>query len=129
MIIFLYASLLGFLYFVISISVIKARGKHQISLGSGSKDEIIHLVSAHNNFASYTPFFLLSFYLLENSGLNLYVLHLMGITFLLGRLFHFLTMKDKEATFKYRKAGMMMTLWPLIISSSILLTQYLKQFL
>jgi uncharacterized membrane protein YecN with MAPEG domain len=126
MTVFLYTGVLGFLYFVVSLSVIKARGQHQVSLGAGETGEILHLVSAHSNFASYTPLFLIGLYLLETGGLHLWALHGLGVVFLIGRVLHFLSMKDGEQNFKYRKAGMMMTLWPLIIMSSLLSYFYLE---
>lgn len=123
---YLYTALLGILYFIISLIVIKARGTHKISLGSGDSNEIIHLVSAHSNFSSYTPFFLFSLYLLEIAKVNFIILHTLGFVFLLGRFIHFLTMKNQEKTFKFRKTGMMMTLWPLIINSILLMFIFMK---
>ncbi len=113
----LYLGLLGLLYFWISIETIMARGKNKVSLGSGENNEIIHLVSAHSNFSSYTPFFLFSLFMLEHQTVSLYAIHALGVVFVLGRIIHFLTMRNQEKTFKYRKTGMMLTLWPLIIVS------------
>ena len=113
----LYLGVLGLLYFWISIETIMARGKNKVSLGAGENNEIIHLVSAHGNFSSYVPFFLLALYLLEQQTVSAYALHALAVVFVLGRVLHFLTMRNKEQTFKYRKAAMMLTLWPLIIVS------------
>lgn len=111
----LYVGILGLLYFWISIETIKARGANKVSLGPGQNNEILHLVSAHSNFASYTPFFLFSLFLLEYQTVSRYALHCLAIIFVIGRVVHFLTMRNQEKTFKYRKAGMLLTLWPLII--------------
>jgi uncharacterized membrane protein YecN with MAPEG domain len=62
MVVYLYTSLLGILFLVISFAVINGRRTHKISLGPGKSNEIIHLVSAHSNFSSYVPIFLFSFY-------------------------------------------------------------------
>ncbi len=113
----LYLGILGLLYFWISIETIMARGKNKVSLGAGENNEIIHLVSAHGNFSSYVPFFLLALYLLEQQTVSAYAIHALAAVFVCGRVLHFLTMRNKEKTFKYRKAGMMLTLWPLIIVS------------
>lgn len=126
MAIYLYTALLGFLYFYISLSVIKGRWKHKVSLGSGESNEIIHLVSAHSNFASYVPYFLFSFFLLEQGGLNIWMLHLLGVVFTIGRLLHFLTMKNQEQSFKFRKLGMMLTFWPMLISFGCLIYLFVK---
>jgi len=113
----LYLGILGLLYFWISIETIKGRRANKVSLGAGENNEILHLVSAHSNFASYTPFFLFSLFLLEHQTVSLYAIHALAVVFVLGRVLHYLTMRNQEKTFKYRKAGMMLTLWPLIIVS------------
>jgi uncharacterized protein len=113
----LYLGVLGLLYFWISLETIMARGKNKVSLGAGENNEIIHLVSAHGNFSSYVPFFLLALYLLEQQTVSAYAIHALAVVFVIGRVLHFLTMRNKEKTFKYRRAGMMLTLWPLIIVS------------
>ena len=129
MTVLLYTALLGFLYFYMSLTVIKSRRSNKVALGSGENNEIIHLVSAHNNFASYVPLFLILLYLLETQGTYQVLIHLLGLAFLAGRVFHFLSMKDKEQNFKHRVTGMKLTLWPLIISSSIGLFLYFKNLL
>lgn len=113
----LYLGILGLLYFWISIETIMARGKNKVSLGAGQNNEIIHLVSAHSNFSSYTPFFLFSLFMLEQQTVSLYAIHALAVVFVIGRFVHFLTMRNQEKTFKHRKTGMMLTLWPLIIVS------------
>lgn len=113
----LYLGILGLMYVYISIETIKARGANKVSLGPGQNNEILHLVSAHSNFASYTPFFLMALFMLEHQTVSRYALHALALVFVLGRVLHFLTMRNQEKTFKYRKAGMMLTLWPLIIVS------------
>jgi uncharacterized membrane protein YecN with MAPEG domain len=121
-----YAGILGLLYFVISLETIKARRKEKISLGAGSENQIIHLVSAHNNFASYVPLFLILLFLIEKAGYHFFFIHLIGIIFFGGRMLHFLTMKNKEKTFTKRKLGMQMTLFPLIILSLMNCYDFLK---
>jgi len=114
----LYAALLGFLFFKISIDTITARRRNKLSLGIGENKEIASIVAAHSNFSSYVPIFLILFYLLESSGnLNVFVLHTVGVTFFLGRLFHFLAFRAKKMDFKLRVLGMHMTLWPIVALS------------
>lgn len=112
-----YAGILGLLFFVISLETIKARGKEKVSLGAGEHNQLIHLVSAHNNFASYTPLFLILLYFVEQASYSNYLIHLTAFTFLIGRVLHFLTMLNKEKTFSKRKLSMQLTLWPLIFLS------------
>lgn len=129
MTVFLYTGIFGLFYFFISISVIKARHRNKVSLGPGKENEIVHLVSAHSNFASYTPFFLICLFLLETGGASQILIHVLALAFLTGRVLHFLTMRNQEKTFKFRKAGMMLTFWPLIISCFRLIAFYVSGLL
>ncbi|MEX0797947.1 MAG: MAPEG family protein [Bacteriovoracaceae bacterium] len=112
-----YLSLLALVYFKISLDTIKARLKHKVSLGPGSDNEIGGLVSAHSNFQAYIPLIGLLMYLYETSQLGYPLLiHAIGLTVLSGRLLHYLGIRDAQApNFKLRKAGMHMTLWPLLL--------------
>lgn len=117
--------LLGLLYAKISIDTIVARGREKISLGPGMNNEIIHFVSAHSNFSSYAPLFILMFYLLEVQKFNSIALYTFGFVFIIGRTLHYLSMKDKEKTFKKRKLAMQLTLWPIITLSVLNVFVYL----
>jgi uncharacterized membrane protein YecN with MAPEG domain len=119
-----YAGLLGILYFIISLETIRARGREKVSLGIGEHNQLLHIVSAHSNFASYTPIFLILHFFAGAWGPPLF-LHALGTAFFIGRSLHFLTMRDKERTFRRRKLGMMLTLWPLIILSGANVVFYL----
>ena len=112
----LYSGLLALLFFKISIDTIKARRSKRISIGSGTNNEISHLVSAHSNFAAYTPIFLILCFFVESSQLTPGMfIHATALIFLAGRIFHYLAFIQPEMNFKYRSLGMHMTLWPLLI--------------
>lgn len=123
----LYAGLLGLIYFYISFATIKARKKKMISLGSGPNNEIAPIVSAHANFSSYIPILLILTFLLERSQiLTPLVLHLCASLFSAGRIFHFLAFRGERMIFRWRKAGMHLTLWPLIFLSLVNIGVFLK---
>jgi uncharacterized membrane protein YecN with MAPEG domain len=86
------ASILGFMLVWISFETIKGRWKYKISLGSGTNNEILHLTSAHSNFISYSPYFLILLYLAEreNSVPNLFLI-IISSAFIIGRFLHFIT--------------------------------------
>ena len=129
MISFIYIGLAGLLLFKISLETIKARRKHQISLGMGENNEIASIVSAHSNFVSYTPLLLILLLVLEYSQFfPVLVIHLFGIIIILGRFLHFYAFKG-EMAFKPRVVGMHMTLWPLLIMSFAVIFIGLKSIL
>lgn len=124
-----YAGILGLLFLKISFETISARRSLGISLGAGEKNEIAYLVSAHSNFSSYTPFFVLLLFFAETIGAYPTILiHLVGVCFFTGRVIHFLTMRDGEKTFKKRKLGMILTLTPIIVLSLLNIFMPIKNY-
>lgn len=118
MITLFFAGLLSLIFFAISIDTIKARRKHQISLGYGPHNEIEQIVSAHANFVAYVPLFLILNYGIESSKVIPTSLQITLLTvFFLGRLFHYLAFRGSKMNFPFRIWGMHMTLWPLLLSS------------
>lgn len=113
----LYAGLFGLLYIQITNNVISERRRHKVSVGYGKNNEISHIASAHANFSSFVPFALIMLYLIEqNLALPSIIIHILGFAVLLGRLLHYLAFKG-EMNFKLRIAGMILTIFPLIILS------------
>ena len=112
----LFASLLAFLYFKMSVDTIKARRKNKISLGNGTNNEIEKYVSAHSNFAAYTPILLILCFLMESSDqYDPAVVYILAALFTIGRTLHYLGLTSKKMNFKLRVSGMMLTLIPLNI--------------
>lgn len=122
-----YAGLLTFMYFGMSLETIKARRTAQVSLGYGKNDRVRSLVSAHSNFSSYVPLFLILFYLVEmGETIPSFVLHPIGMIFTIGRFFHFVAFRG-EMNFKKRKRGMQMTLIPLMILGVMNMATFVDQ--
>ncbi len=116
----LYAGLLAVLYFKLSLDTIKARRRNKISLGVGANNEIVAIVSAHHNFASYVPLLLLLTFFAESSGqVSNAVLHGLAAAFTLGRALHYVAFARPKMDFKLRVVGMHLTLWPLVILAGL----------
>jgi uncharacterized membrane protein YecN with MAPEG domain len=129
MITFFYASILGVLFFLISIETINARRRNKISLGVGADREIESIVSAHDNFSSYTPILVILLYGLEASKeFPIYIVHIFGVLIFLGRILHFNAFRKVKMDFKSRVRGMKLTLWSLLIMSFLNVYAYLKSF-
>lgn len=109
----LYSGLLALLFLAISFLTIKARRKHKISLGYGPNNEIHAIVSAHSNFSAYAPFFLILLFLVEFSNqFPNFILHFIGLSFVVGRGFHLVAFAGQKMIFKARILGMVLTLTP-----------------
>lgn len=84
----LYASLCALLILWLSMNVIKLRQRHGVNTGDGSNDELKIAMIAQSNAIEYVPIALLLLYALEfNEGDN-WLVNLLGISFVLGRIIH-----------------------------------------
>ncbi len=83
----LYAGLLVLWFVVLSVRVVRARGRG-VWLGDGGDAGLLRVIRGHANFAEYVPLALVLLAILELSRFSIYVLHALGITLLVARLLH-----------------------------------------
>jgi hypothetical protein len=84
----MYAALLGFLFFYLSIRTIGLRRRLQIGIGSNENDEMLRGMRVHSNFAEYVPITLLLIYFVEIQGGHQLLIHALGVLLLVGRSVH-----------------------------------------
>ena len=125
----LIASLLTFLCIVIAKFAIDQRRRSQTAYMSGNgEDKLMQAaVSAHSNFATYTPLYLILSYIMEVTfKLSWLVVLGLGIVFFISRITHFVGLCYKEQAdkpnFKFRISAMMMTFATLAIAALINIT-------
>ncbi len=74
----LYAGILGIVFIVLSMRVIKNRVRAKVNLLDGGDETLTRAMRVHGNFAEYVPFALLLMALAEiQSGLGLFI-HVLG---------------------------------------------------
>ena len=106
----------------ISIFAKKQRRRTQTAYGSGDDKVLSAAVTAHSNFISYTPLFLITLYFLEVTFKASYILVLcLGLAFIISRILHFygVCYSEQQSTpnFKFRIAGMMLTFSSLLVTA------------
>lgn len=122
MITILYAGILGLLYTGLSWAVVKGRIGNRMAFGDGGNPDMIKRIRAHGNFAEYVPFALLLIFLVDYVQFQPLVIHLLGIALVVARVLHaFGIYKD---TLRARVAGMVITMFILIVSSVLLLVHF-----
>jgi uncharacterized membrane protein YecN with MAPEG domain len=84
----LYTALLALWLLVLSVRVIQERRAARVSLGSGGHTRLERAIRGQANFVEYVPVALLMLLVLELARFSIYVLHLLGLTLLIGRLLH-----------------------------------------
>jgi len=125
----LYAALLAILLFVLSIRVIGLRSNPAFSFiaqGKGDDAVLQRAIRAHGNLTEYAPTMLILLAFLEQSGTSVIKLHVLGGSFLLGRLMHGLCMGFMKSYLPLRVGGTAFTLFPLMIAAVALLIQYFE---
>jgi uncharacterized protein len=84
----LYAAILAIILVVLSFHVIRNRLKNEIDIGDGGNDTMLRAIRAQGNFVEYIPIALFLMFLLEINKESTTLLHVMGITLVVGRLLH-----------------------------------------
>ena len=108
----IYASLAVLLIVKLTLSVIKLRRKNRISVGDGGNEELQLAIRTHANAVEYIPIALLLILMLELNGAPNILIHVLGITLLIGRIIHAMGLPAKNLP--KRILGMQITIYLLI---------------
>ncbi|WP_428943291.1 MAPEG family protein [Pantoea sp. FN060301] len=104
---------LGALFLIkFSFDVIRLRRLYHVSSGDGGFFELQTAIRIHGNAAEYIPVAVLMLVMMELNGAEIWMLHLVGIFFFLGRSLHFYGMRS--STLLWRKNGMVLTMLSLL---------------
>ncbi len=111
----LYAGVLTLLFLALSFRVIGARRSQRISLGDGNNAIMLRRMRAHGNFAEYVPLALVLMMLLELQNQSIWMVHVVGMLLLLGRVSHAIGVSRAIGT--ARILGMVLTFAALIVGA------------
>lgn len=98
------ASVLGLMYIVLMLRIVRMRFQNRISLGDGGNAEILKRIRAHGNFAEYVPLLLILMGLLEMAGTDKTWLSLAGVVLVLCRICHVIGIHRQAPNF-FRAVG------------------------
>lgn len=110
----LYAAILTLVYLVLSFRVIGVRRSAKIGLGDGGSALLTRRLRAHGNFAEYVPLGLILMMLAEIQDKPDWLLHVLGIVLLSGRLVHALGVSREPEDYRIRTTRMILTFFALI---------------
>lgn len=108
----IYASLSAFLISWLSLNVIKTRRRNKIRYGDGGNEELQIAKAAHSNACEYIPIALLLLFALEYNKASIWVIHSLGVTFIVGRLIQARGLLSENL--KGRALGMQITIFTII---------------
>lgn len=113
----IYAGLITLLFVGLSFDVIRHRQRARVSIGNGKDEGLAMAIRTHGNCAEYAPMALLLMAMTELQGAAGWVLHLLGIALLAGRLLHAYGLSRTGQTALPRQAGMILTFTVLVIAA------------
>lgn len=114
-----YASLLGFLFLLLSARVIAQRREARVEIGHGESAELLRRARVHANFAEYVPMALVLLALAESLKSPSILLHLLGLTLIAGRVIHAYGLSQTPHLIKARVAGMWLTLSTIALTALV----------
>lgn len=113
----IYAALLAILFIVLCFRVIGIRRGEQISLGDGDNPALRVRIRVQANFVEYAPFALLLMLMVELQDGGVLVLHLIGLTLLVGRAAHAYGVSQYPQIMPLRFWGMILTFSSLLVGA------------
>jgi uncharacterized membrane protein YecN with MAPEG domain len=112
-----YAAVLGLLFVILSVGVIRNRRRARIALGSGDDAHLHRATRAHGNSAEYVPLALVLLLLGELGGTSTWLLHGVGLSLLTGRAAHAYGVSQTEEDYRFRVFGMALTFAAIVASA------------
>lgn len=105
-----YASLLAFLFLLLSVRVMVQRREARVEIGVGESRELLRRSRVHANFAEYVPMALLMLAFAESLKAPSIALHVLGLGLVAGRLMHAYGLSQTPQILRWRVLGMALTL-------------------
>lgn len=105
----LYGGLIGLLLVVLSARVILRRRAAKVSVGDGADADLLKRIRVQANCAEYAPIALLLLAMAELQGAPSWVVHLLGLMLIAGRLIHAYGLGSTPQIMPLRQLGMVLT--------------------
>jgi hypothetical protein len=113
-----YAAILAILTTALAINVTLHRVKLKVPIGDGGSPRMLRMIRLHGNCVEYVPLTLLLMLAYEIDKGAPVILHIVGITMILGRALHAWGLWGAALTFR-RVAGQTLT-WATIVALAVL---------
>ncbi len=106
----IYAGLIALLFIYLSLRIITVRRGQKISLGDGGDKDMARRIRVQGNCAEYAPIALILLAMVEQQGAPVWLVHLLGLILLLGRVMHAWGLGQVPQNLPGRIYGMALTL-------------------
>lgn len=121
-----YAAILVFIFIFLSIRVARLRGELKIGIGHGGNPVLERRMRVQANFAEYVPFALLLLTFLEMQQHSRYLIHVLALALLIGRIIHAYGVSQDNEDIRVRATGIAITAIVMLIAAILLLINGLR---
>jgi len=113
----LYIGLAALLLIVLSVRVMQLRGKHGVGVGDGGHTDLQLAMRVQANFVEYVPLALLLLLCVDLVGDSKWIVHVLGILLLVGRVLHAQGLSQSTGRSFGRAAGVVLTFLVLVVGA------------
>ena len=124
-----YAALIAFLFLYLSRNVILARRTARVDVGDGGDKPLLRAMRVQANCAEYAPLGIILIGLCESLAMPAILLHALGLALVAGRVVHAHGVSKEPENFRFRVAGMSLTLMTIATAAFVALGGALMQWL
>jgi uncharacterized membrane protein YecN with MAPEG domain len=122
----IYAAILALIFVFLSVRVIMLRASAKVAIGHGGNPSLERRMRVQANFAEYVPLALLLLTFLEMQSHSRYLIHILALALLIGRIFHAYTVSQDNENLRLRAVGVLTTFAVLVIAAIVLLLNGLR---
>jgi uncharacterized protein len=124
----LYAGIFGLFFVALSVRTLLLRRSLGVGIGNGNQPTLERASRVHANFAEYVPLALLLIYFLEiQTKSNLWWIHFICLTLLVGRISHAYGVSQVKEKLIFRVIGIALTFMAIVSTSIRLIIIYANQ--
>jgi len=121
-----YAGVLALIYVFLAIRVSRLRGPAKAMIGTGGDARLERAIRAHANCAEYVPFALLLLGFMEMQRNSSYLLHVLCLVLIAGRVIHAANISRADESLAIRVVGTLLTQAVIIIAAIALIIDYFR---
>ncbi len=121
-----YAALIALIFVILSVRTLLLRRRLGIAIGTGEDLKLTRAMRVHSNFAEYVPIALILIYFLEVGTDTDVWIHVLCVALIGGRLLHAYGVSQIKEDYRFRVAGMILTLGCIIFASTRLIVSYVS---